>query len=337
MNPEILRQQGSFPHVVALAIPGLLVSGAMIFALLKMTRLSGRAKRSILSAVPLSLPGFVVFGLGRYPFTEPAMPGAWSPWYVRYTASFWLLCVKLIGWPALLLQFGGFRGFTIGILSSLIWIFGVAVFLWMMGGKWFLPGPLPASGAGGVASARFGRQVLKGFGVLAVFLASMGLLLYWKIKPDPPSDASLERQFRKHRSEMESLVAMMGEDRTMSRIDPAYLRRQDDWEWPRAEAKWGISRDRWNQYRELFYTAGIRQGIERGKNSSDTLLLAWSWGLAIGGSSIAYLHCGEPGHGDLHTAEACIEMKESGTHEDSGYWSRYKEIVPGWYIVEERD
>ncbi len=177
--------------------------------------------------------------------------------------------------------------------------------------------------------------------LIGAFLGG-GLLLLtflWVARaPHQPSDASLLRQFKSHRSDLERIVGMMDEDSGMSRIAPDFTWRQDSVAWPRPEADWGISQSRWNAYRELFRKAGVMAGTIRREKSSDIVFFVWTWGIVPAGISVGYLHCGEPRNGYLHTEEPCVEQRDSGRGmhgKSTSYGYRYKTIEPGWYIYEE--
>jgi hypothetical protein len=82
-----------------------------------------------------------------------------------------------------------------------------------------------------------------------------------------PYPEFLRRQaFRIHRRELERLVEMADSDYVRARVirvAPEFTRLESDWSWPRAEAKWGVSRARWDEYRQLFRVADLPVGFER--------------------------------------------------------------------------
>jgi len=153
--------------------------------------------------------------------------------------------------------------------------------------------------------------------------------------PHRPSDESLEKQFNKQRPNFERLVRMMDEDWQTSRIAPAFTWRQDNVSWPRPESEWGISKQRWNDYRTMFVETGLRDGTTRRENSSDVLLDVWSGGIVPSGVSISFLHCEPPRNGYTHTEPPCNEKKDSGRADGNGNAYRYKKIAQDWYIIEE--
>lgn len=81
-----------------------------------------------------------------------------------------------------------------------------------------------------------------------------------------PSDDQLLRWFTDHRSDLERLVRMSDEDfaaRRVIRIAPDFTRLVDNWGWPRPESEWGISRERWDEYRRMFRRVGLSSGFNR--------------------------------------------------------------------------
>ncbi len=146
-----------------------------------------------------------------------------------------------------------------------------------------------------------------------------------------PSDAELKWRFERQQTDLNRLAEMMDQDRNMSRIAQDFTWRQDSLAWPRAESEWGISKQRWDEYRSIFFWTGLGDGTARSKDSSDTIVFVWEWGIVPAEISVSYLHCGTPLRGYVHTESPCIENRESGRSE--GY--RYKRIAPEWYIYEQ--
>lgn len=173
--------------------------------------------------------------------------------------------------------------------------------------------------------------------VLAAFVVLL-MSLWWAISPHQPNDAELERQFKKHQTDLDHLVEMMDEDRQMSRIAADFTWRQDTAAWPRPESDWGISRARWDDYRGTFRKVGAKDGTTRRQKSSDVIINMWSWGLVPSGVGVGYLHCGQPRNGYAHTEEPCIENRDSGSGmhgQSKSYGYRYRRLAEDWYIYEE--
>ena len=181
------------------------------------------------------------------------------------------------------------------------------------------------------------RRILHIFAFALVAVLVGITLLWWSCGPHQPSDATLEEQFRGHRTGLERIVAMMGEDRQMSRIAFDFLWRQDTVAWPRPESEWGISAERWDDYRRVFREVGARDGSTRGENSSDVIINVWSWGIVPAGIGVGYLHCGLPKNGSHPTEPPCIQIQDAGKGmfaPSTSYGCRYKRIAPDWFIYE---
>jgi hypothetical protein len=87
----------------------------------------------------------------------------------------------------------------------------------------------------------------------------------------------------------------MNQDINMARIATNFTWKDDNFAWPRPQSGWGISAERWDEYRSVFRSAGIAYGTNRKERSSDVMLLVWTWGLVTDGSYVFYVHCGSPG------------------------------------------
>src|SRR5262245_42517288 len=104
---------------------------------------------------------------------------------------------------------------------------------------------------------------------------------------------------------------MLAEDSRMTRIAPDFLWTDDNVAWPRPESQWGISRVRWDEYKTLFRRAGVDDGAVGHGKYNDALFCVYAWGIVPTGTSVGYLHCGQPSS-DYQTREpACIERKDS--------------------------
>lgn len=109
-----------------------------------------------------------------------------------------------------------------------------------------------------------------------------------------PSDAELKWRFARQQTDLSRLAEMMDQDWHMSRIAQDFTWRQENIAWPRAESESGISKQRWDEYRSIFFRTGLGDGTARPKDSSDIIVFAWFWGIVPAETSISYLHCGTP-------------------------------------------
>lgn len=181
--------------------------------------------------------------------------------------------------------------------------------------------------------------------LLAVVLTIVGGLLllivvligasFWHMTP--PSDASVERRFYKHRTDLQQIVKMMNEDASMTRITYDFTTRGDEtptrtWDQPR-----------WNQYREIFRRAEVAYGTARDPKSGDVEITAWVYEDGFGilfatDHTLSYLHCGTSTASRVSDYAPCLERKESGqNYEDPTNHIgliRYKRIEGDWYLYE---
>jgi hypothetical protein len=59
------------------------------------------------------------------------------------------------------------------------------------------------------------------------------------------------------------LVRMSNEDADMIRIADDFTRTKSNWGWPRPEPTWGITPQRWDEYRRLFRQVGLSAGLQK--------------------------------------------------------------------------
>jgi hypothetical protein len=181
-------------------------------------------------------------------------------------------------------------------------------------------------------------QWLKILGLVLLIIVGAVSLLAWWVAPHVPSDQKLVKEFYKKRLDLERLVSMLAEDSRMTRIAPDFLWTEDSVAWPRPESQWGISRARWDAYKSLFRRAGVDEGTVGRGESNETLFLVYAWGIVPSGTSVGYLHCGQPNSGYQSTEPACIERKDSGSGmygHSTSYGYRYKKIAKDWFILEQ--
>jgi hypothetical protein len=86
------------------------------------------------------------------------------------------------------------------------------------------------------------------------------------------SDQSLTNQFKKHEADFNKLVMMANKDKKLTKINPYYTYLENDERWPRPESKLDLSEERWNEYRKLFKSTGVNQGIMRMRDRSGVSL-----------------------------------------------------------------
>ncbi len=107
-----------------------------------------------------------------------------------------------------------------------------------------------------------------------------------------PTTAELAGKFAERRAALQQIGGMAQADREFSRITRAYVTFA-------ATGKTESSRkafiaDRWRQYRDLFQTAGVRDGLSQDA-AGDMFFIAGGDGLIHQGHATGYLFCVDPG------------------------------------------
>lgn len=133
---------------------------------------------------------------------------------------------------------------------------------------------------------------------------------------DHPSDAQLEALLRTERPQLDSLVRMIQADH-MEVV-------ANDWIRPDS----GLSKARWDLYRELFNRLGVESGIRQYQAGTVEFLVS-TQGLATGGSTKGIvLHPTDP-------APLLPSLDERPPGENHGHG--YRTLWDGWYIFHEWD
>jgi hypothetical protein len=83
---------------------------------------------------------------------------------------------------------------------------------------------------------------------------------------------------------------------TVTRIASDFTRLENNWGWPRPESDWGITRDRWDEYRELFMVAKLRNGIDRSNAAAtdEVYFPIWGQGLADNSHEVGIVFAPHP-------------------------------------------
>lgn len=189
-----------------------------------------------------------------------------------------------------------------------------------------------------VAGYRLTRALIvvaKTLGFSLLSLVVLALLLMWSCAA--PSDASLSRRFQRHRAELETLVRMSQEDANVVRVAETFTRVKNNWNWPRPQSEWGVTPERWGQYRLLFTDVGLSAGLQKDE-AGNVYLIVHTEGFVDHGSEKGFVFCGHVGKPDdvfLPCAEQHAEGKR-GQHD--GYeGSAYRRLADNWYIFESWD
>ena len=181
------------------------------------------------------------------------------------------------------------------------------------------------------AAVLFKSELLKYSGLVAipVVLLLIVLLLgaWWSPlvndRAKHSSDSALEQVFRQHESEFNQLISMSNADAKVVRIAPGFTWLDSTVAWPRPEAELGFSKERWDEYRQLFKRLGIREGLARDKDGLTIEFIASSGGLLTNGSGKGYIYSTKdmnPLYDSLDNA-----LPTDGKH-------IYKQLKRNWYL-----
>ena len=149
---------------------------------------------------------------------------------------------------------------------------------------------------GVVARLRLGvaaKSLLVLIGSFAAISVAVTVLLvgYLFVAKVPPIE-ELAGKFAERRAVLQQIGGMAQSDREFSRITRAYVTFA-------ATGKTESSRkafiaDRWNQYRDLFRQAGMRDGLSQDA-AGDVFFIAGGDGLVHQGHATGYVYCVDPG------------------------------------------
>jgi len=178
-----------------------------------------------------------------------------------------------------------------------------------------------------------GALTAAGGAVAAVLASSIFLLLSGC---QPPSVQSLARQFPARQKVLEQIVSMSDQDSQMEVVDPAWLEVTGKAPSTSATAV-GISQSRWEEYRHLFRSAGITQGIRRyGGPKKDAFIIVKSFGILDNGYSTGYLFCApgiEHQRQFVCNSTETHEVHQSSGGADEGY--EFIKLTDRWYAYKE--
>jgi hypothetical protein len=145
----------------------------------------------------------------------------------------------------------------------------------------------------------------------------------------------LDRRFAADRKQLEKLQAMAEVDRNVVRIAGDFTWLANDEKWPRAEI--GFSNDRWKNYRDLFRSIGLQEGLLRSADYPGAIFfIVHARGIVTGGASVGYVYSESeltplstsPGK-DLDTV-----ARASG---EKGSAIVFRKLVTKWYAFYELD
>lgn len=177
-----------------------------------------------------------------------------------------------------------------------------------------------------IASALKVMGIIAG-SIVAVFATAL-LLLLWSCTP--PSLNTLAKRFPSQQHDLESLIEMSNQDSQLSVIDPSWLMTQDGHQYLSYDPATGITRERWDAYRNMYAKDDITQGIRRYKGG-DAFIIVKSEGILDNGYSNGYLYCSP---GPVHTYAPCSSNQSHGEYPYSPGNEEYSfiKVADHWYV-----
>jgi len=160
----------------------------------------------------------------------------------------------------------------------------------------------------------------------------------------PPTLAELKRDFPAKHSSLETIVAMSDEDSKFWRIAPGWVDRATDdspikfEQFMEDDPKAGLSKTRWDAYREIFSRIGIKLGIQRNKQR-DSFIMVDSVGLLNRGHASGYVKCSLTISQDPDRFYPCILRQDRGERTFSSEPRRegysFERLDSDWYAYDE--
>lgn len=139
-------------------------------------------------------------------------------------------------------------------------------------------------------------------------------------------DKVLEQTFRQHEADFDKLVSMSNVDSNVIRIAPTFTLLADNYAWPRPDSELGFSKQRWEEYRKLFQTLELTEGVQRPADHPEIIfMIASTKGLSLGGSMKGYAY--SP-NSLLPVRDSLDDIPASSLNDKPVY----KMIKPHWYL-----
>ncbi len=157
------------------------------------------------------------------------------------------------------------------------------------------------------------------FFLLATFLASCDFPDF-SGQPHLPDEQLIEN-FKAHRAEFEKLVAMVLEDKSLTRVDENSTRPEN------------FATSRVAEYRQLFKIVGTPRSVSARLNRESIEFIASSQGWAVHGSSKGYLYSEKKPEYYGKPIDSLDEMSLAKRPFGSGY----RHIEGNWYLYFEGD
>jgi len=152
-------------------------------------------------------------------------------------------------------------------------------------------------------------------------LAVVGLALLFGgclLSTKHPADAELLKNFQTHQVEFEQLLKMFLADKELGRVAPDFTRPDD----PRTV---GVSPERLGEYRSLFKTLGLSNGIEGYKEKDLVYFHSSAQGLAVSGSGKGYAFA-------VIRPALVVDNLDNYRSRDSRSFTAFRHIEGNWYL-----
>ena len=146
-------------------------------------------------------------------------------------------------------------------------------------------------------------------------------------RPEPTdSDKALLGKFAEHEAEFNRLVELARQDAHMARITYDLLQTETATAWPRPEAEWGITRERWQAYNDLFTELNLSNGLIQYYPTTVWLIVSGK-GMEAGGSGKGYAFLTEPPKKTYDSLDNFVFKDIAVT----GHFA-YRPIKGNWYL-----
>jgi len=148
-------------------------------------------------------------------------------------------------------------------------------------------------------------------------------------------DPELESNFKREEKGFETLRTLAGQDIHLTRIAEDFTWLEDNTKWPREDV--GVSPARWDEYRALFKSLSVADGIVRTKDfAGATFFVARANGLCTGGSSAGYAYS-TSSLAPTSSSPAETLDAEARQNRSRHYAYVFVPLKPNWYIFYEVD
>lgn len=167
-----------------------------------------------------------------------------------------------------------------------------------------------------------------------IFLLLISLMLYLMVGSSVlvndnlslPSDAELEETFRNHEDDFNQLIEMSQVDSKVIRIASNFTWLDDNLSYPRPESELGFSKERWDEYHQIFVKLGIKGGLIRYPDTGVILFFVSNKGLVTGGLAKGYAYSTKdltPIYNSLDNFQPSASSSEKPV---------YKRLNKNWYL-----